>query len=176
MLLSPLPGAAMSMPHLKRRDRERMLSSASSAEETVSGKEAIWAMRVAPAWAWRAEGGITASISAPSSTPTVSPAARRCQRECPSPAARHAAQRHLGSIVLGRGEGTAGNILPGHQSQSAPSYTAAAQLYSREPAATGRPTKMSMSTPSVASTTFEGPSPRPGGAHCAETGHNSCSR
>ena len=29
----------------------------------------------------------------------------------------HAAQRQLGSIVLGRGEGTAGNILPGHQSQ-----------------------------------------------------------
>lgn len=49
VVLSPLPGAAMIMPQCRRRDWERSVSSASSAEVTVSGKEASWAITVAPA-------------------------------------------------------------------------------------------------------------------------------
>ena len=73
VLLSPLPGAAITMPQWSRRDRKRMFSSASSVELTVSGKEAIWAITVAPERAWQRAGGVTASISAPSSTATDRP-------------------------------------------------------------------------------------------------------
>ena len=134
---SPVPGAAIIIPASRCLERYFISSSASWVEVTVAGKDAIWAISVAPSMAWLTLMGTSSFMSLPTSTATVKSLFTLLGNT--TSLVSQVSYRPPTTMSTGSSSGQLNGVpftsVRGTMAMTSPLYTAAAQLYSWPPSA-----------------------------------------